>query len=172
MHLELAEEPDYYLQEDNYLMEEDESPYIFIPGAPGEEGIYVREDYFDDLPEDQYDEVMAYLEGAQQSLGLFGFGKKARARRVERRAVRQANKLERIAARGAAGTGLKGLFSGIAGIFGGGRAQAEPAPYTQLPAPTPFPVGATKKRNWTPIIIGGIALVVVGGMLLARRRRK
>ena len=173
MFLELAESPgfpDPYNRNNSYLMEEADAPYIWIPGAPGEEGVYVREDFFDQYPQDQFEEIMAYLEGAQQGMG--GLFTKMRARRADRKANKQTRKLETIAARGAAGTGLKGALQGIGSAigqaFGGG---GQPTPIVPQPQQAGI-IPAPGQMNWTPIIYGGIALVVVGGILMAQRRRK
>jgi len=187
MFLELAENDieaatyyDPYQQRSPYLSAEGDSHHVFIPGMPGEEGVYVREDFFDNLTEEDFDRTMAYLDGVQQGMGGIGnFFRKMKARRQARREKKKASKhtrqLDRIAARGEAGTGIGGLFKGIGRLFGGGEVAPPGTPpivgqtfpqYQQQAGIVPKP-----PMNWTPIIIGGIALVVVGGLLRAQRKR-
>ena len=173
MFLELAE--DYIYDPLRYAdtLGEQDSPYVFVPGVGGEPGVYVREDYFDDLSEVEFEETMAYLEGAQQGMGAL-FGKlfsKMRERRKERKARKQTRKLETIQARGKAGTGIAGAFKGIGqaigGIFGGGGSAPPPPIFDQ----GPLPVTTTTKppMNWTPYIIGGVLLL--GGVAYMNRKK-
>lgn len=181
MYLELSENGNDYLQNNDELYldqngalvegEEEVSPYIFVPGQPGEEGVYIREDYFDDLADNDWERLMMYLEANQPGMSLFGLGKKARARRAERKDRRLERKLQKIGARGEkravvarAGGGLAGLGQGlqgvIGGIFGGGQ-QAPAGEITTRP-----------RRNWLPWIIGGgVILTGVIAYRVARRRK-
>jgi len=182
MFLELAENAYNYdapYLSDHLSQAGEDSPYIFVPGVPGEEGVYVREDYFDDLPDEDWEQLMGYLEGAQQGVGFLMFGKKARARRAVRRAKKRAAKLERVTVRAEGGGPIARLTAGIANII---RPQEGPPPDPSTYPPRIRPrMGAVfggqigtpppRKINWMPIIIGGVALVIVGGALLARRRR-
>jgi len=175
--IEAAEYYDPYQERNPYLSAEGDNPYVFIPGMPGEAGVYVREDYFDNLTEEQFDNTMAYLDGVQQGMsGIGNFFRKMKARRQERkqkkRDAKHTRKLDIIAARGEAGTGIGGALKGIVSAFTGGGALPPPPPFIPQPGgglePLPLP---PKPMNWTPIIIGGIALLVVGGMMRAQRRR-
>ena len=164
-----------YEPRQSYLSEEGDDPYVFIPGMPGEEGVYVREDYFDNLTEDEFDRTMAYLDGVQQGMsGIGNFFRKMKARRTERKEKKKdkkhQRKLDKIAARGEAGTGIGGLFKGIGRLFGGGQEVIAP-PLMPQPQQAGFLPLPAKPMNWTPIIIGGIALVVVGGFLRMQRKR-
>jgi len=170
MYLELAENDNDYLQQndelyldqDGQLVEGEEtlSAYIFVPGQQGEEGVYVREDYFDDLPDDDWDRLMIYLEANQPGMSLFGLGAKGRARRQERRARRQERKLERIETRGAAGGGLGGFLGGIFGKRGNGA-----------PEGPPLRIGQERKPVW-PWVLGGAAVIGIGAIALRRRRKR
>lgn len=168
MFLELAEEP-------CLAQQPVDSPYIFIPGMPGEEGVYVREDYFDDLSDVEFEETMAYLEGVQQGMGLFGkFFQKLRDRRIARKEKRQIRKLEKIEAKGAAGTGIAGFVRNITGMFGGGGEPQIIGPGGWPPPIAPVYTTPTPPRapmNWTPYIVGGLGLAVVWGMTRKRKKK-
>jgi len=100
---------------------------------------------------------MIFLESNQPGLSLFGLGKKARARRAERKDRRQERKLARLEAGGGIG-GFLGKITG--GLFGGGAGAGEEI------------VDQPKKRNYTPWIIGGVSLIGLAAILGARRRRR
>jgi len=183
MYLQLAEgnnlsQNDLYLQENGmYLQEEgSDSSYLYIPGELGQEGVYVREDYFDDLPFDEWNEVMDFVEESGPELSFFGA--KARARRAARREARNQRKMQRIAARGAAGTGIAGAFKGIGRAIGGVMGRPAPAmPADILPAghpgvrqvPTP-PMKTMMQKAMPWVLVGGGALLLMG--LMRRRKRR
>lgn len=160
MYLELAENGNDYLQENDEMYldengnvvegEETLSPYIFVPGQQGQQGVYVREDYFDDLPDAEWEQLMTYLESNQPGMSLFGFGAKGRERRLERRERRHERKIEKLGA----GGGIQGFMKGIGGIFGGGGA----APEAGVDPRTGQPIG-TKKPVWPWVVGGGAAIV-------------
>lgn len=131
-----------YLQlseNDMYLSQGSDSEYIFIPegfrGAP--QSMYVREDYFDDMPTGMYMQIMDELEPYQPGDGLSFFGKKAKERRAQRReerlerkrakremkrdtsrgAQRRAARLERQQARQAARTERAASGGGFGGVL-------------------------------------------------------
>jgi len=185
MYLELAENgndylqnnDDLYLDENGDLLEGEEtlSPYIFVPGQPGEEGVYIREDYFDDLPDNDWERLMMYLEANQPGMSLFGLGKKARARRAERKDRKLERKLQKIGARGEkravvarAGGGLAGLGRGlqgvIGGIFGGGAGEGGRMNGGAF--------AGQERRNYTPWIIGGVVILGGVGLWAATRKKR
>lgn len=138
----------------------EESPYIYVPGDNGEQGVWVREDMFDHLPEDQWNALMAECEARQPDLGLFGLTKKSRERIKARKDERNERKLAKIAAKGAARAtargggenpimgGLKSIIKtagqslapAIGGVVGGGAEQAPMTPYYDEPI----------KNEWIP----------------------
>ena len=112
MYLELAESG--YLQEGG-----GESPYIFIPQALGGAGGYIREDLLDTLPQAQWEAVMMELEPYQQGMGLFGFGKKAQARRdarLQSKLKRKETRTERGGILGNVTGGIKNILGGVGGV--------------------------------------------------------
>jgi len=183
MYLELAEngtdnlyldegENELYLDENGQLVEGEEevSPYIFVPGQQGQKGVYVREDYFDDLPDQDWERLFIELEAQQPGLSLFGLGKKGRARRAERRDRRSERKLQKIETRASgragvarAGGGLAGFGQGLSGlassIFGGGGGG-------ELPPGAPPP-----EKSVLPWVIGGVAVIGLGALLLMRKKK-
>ena len=72
------------------LSEEGENPYVFVPDTTGEtRGVMVREDYFDDLSEEEWIILMEQL-SAYQDLGMSEFAfLEAKGRRRRRRAERR-----------------------------------------------------------------------------------
>jgi len=179
MHLELAENGDYlqdndelYLDQNGELVEgeEDVSPYVFVPGQNGEEGVYVREDYFDDLPDGEWERLMMFLEANQPGLSLFGLGKKGRARRAERRERRGERKLMKISTRAegragvaAAGGGIGGFIGKVGGAVGNilGRGGAPEGEIQSAPS-----------RKWVPWAVGGGIALLAGGIYLSARKRR
>lgn len=157
--------------------------YMYIPAqvSASGEGMYVREDSFDMLPDHQWDQLQDVLEPYQEkNLSLFGLGKKARAARKKRKADRQLRKKERFDARtgrrmelatirGERGGGALGIIGDtVSNIFGGGAAPPEAYP-TELPPAKPTLMGMPM---WMPIIIGGGLLVTVLVMGRGKRKRK
>ena len=186
-YLQLSENNDMYLSQGG------DSEYIFIPegfrGAP--QSMYVREDYFDDMPDGMYMQIMNELEPYQPGDGLSFFGKKARERRAKRREERQARKTAkrqqrydakqaRIQARqdgrtkrtemggGFAGA-IKGIGGAVSSILGGGQASMDDPMYDERFAmevgPEPEP-----KKNYLPLIIGGVAAAGLVIFLVTRKK--
>jgi len=150
MYLELAENnnQNYYSMMAQAPAESSGDLYVYMPPQlTGGDGMYVREDSFDLLPDFQFDQLQNLLEPFQQrDLGLFGLGKKGRARRQARRKERQARKLQRIEVRGESGGGALGRIGNvISNIFGGGPEEMAPVYGPEPvygPPPRPFPTGA------------------------------
>jgi len=178
MFLELAENANDYLQQNDELYldqngelvegEETLSPYVFVPGQQGDEGVYVREDYFDDLPDEDWDRLMIYLEANQPGMSLFGLGAKGRARRQERRARRQERKVEKIGARARGRAGVARAGGGLGGILGGifGGGAGAPVEGEELRL-------QKKKPVWPWIVAiggGGLLVVALAGGFKKRKR--
>lgn len=168
-----------------YLPEE--SPYIYLPGGEGQEGVYVREDMFDHLPTPVWNELMAECAGVDRSLGLFGLTKKSRERIAARRDERTQRKLLKIGARGEAKAvargggegvvmkGLKGVIStagnAIGGAIGGGNQPQ--MDYIDSAAADLRPDAEKEWIKGVPNAVTGIgaALLVVGGIYLATKKK-
>lgn len=151
-----------------------ESPYLFVPGGmiPGlDQDTYVNEDQFDDLPEYEWEQIMAMLEPYQpEEMGIWPFStKKTRARKKERRKIRQADKIKRIETRGKTGTGIGGLFKGITDTLFPAAPGPEVRPTTQAELDALKPPKTWLQKNWG-WLAGGTA-IVIGGTMLARRNR-
>lgn len=153
-----------------------EELYIFVPNdESGQDGIYVREDYFDDLPAAEWENVMMQLAPYQpeQLSGIFSGMKERIAERRERRTDRRETRATKRETRAAQGGIFGGIGKSIAGIFGGGGQQAL-APDTST---RDFSVGFTdtppsfldKNKAW--LIPVGI-VTVVGGIYLATKKKK
>ena len=145
-------------------------------------GTYVRADYFDDLDDQTYDNLLAVLEplNTMQTMnGLSAWFSKMRDNRAERKATKQAQKLETIKARSegraavaAAGGGLGGIVKNIAGIFTGGAQ----APAEQMPTSKgiQFDLGVSTPRPWYQnpvVIIGGLAIVGTAVYLISKSKK-
>jgi len=198
MYLELADnndmslqDNDMYLQDnDMYLQDHDpqmalaqnntDEVYLFVPNLNS----YVREDYFDDLPDMEWMEMMEYLEGVQPGMSLLGLGKKGRARRAGRREIRQAKKIETMTTRAKTGGGIVGAIKGITtaatSILAPSTATTPPvevgvmAPsvYTAVPGLT-TEAELKKKKMQRNLLYGGIgAAALVTVIVIATRKRK
>lgn len=151
------------------------NPYIYIPqfmtatpsnpaGLPS--GVNVREDYFDDLDNAEYNELMSILAPYQKGLSEAVFlssRAERRAKREERREKRQQNKEERKKNRAEAFGKIVDTIGSVASrVFGGGEVTT--APTTEIPQ---------EVKPWYKnplVIIGGIALVG-GGIYLATKKK-
>jgi hypothetical protein len=169
------------------------NPYIFVPaglyGMP--KSVYIREDYFDYLPNIEFNEMMRqlapYQPEVQQGMSERGFlhdRASRKARREEKKKLKnekKAAKNELIKARavakteGRGGDVLKSVVSGLSNIFGKGDSSGttDVAPPPSPPGggggggddddePTPF-----YKNPW---VIGGAALLT-GGIIYAVTRK-
>lgn len=118
----------------------------------------------------------------EQEAGFFG--KKARARRAERRESREQFKLEKIKAKAEGralvagqGGGLAGLGAGLGnvvkGIFGGGGGEAPVEQFNDPGAAGAGPYApAPENNNRKVIIIGLIVVVVVIAVIVIVKRKK
>ena len=199
MYLELAENNNqgYYGQ----MAQEGEDVsdlYVYIPAQFTDtgEGMYVREDSFDMLPDIQWEQLQDVVEPFQErGLSLFGLGKKGRSRRKGRRDARHQKKLVKmgvrqanIKIRGESGGGALGKIGGmISNIFGGGggaQAGGYEAPFAPVQGPgfaPDFSKTATApekkllgmKQNTAIMVIGGVGVLIIGGLfMMGRRKRK
>lgn len=171
-YLQLAEDPYSHLA-DNIM-----SKYIFIPAGyrGSSKDMYVREDFFDNLPEGTYQAMMNELAPYQNT----GLSSKASDRRASRKAekaekkgaktdARELKKEKRSKRFGSVLDKVGGIVGGIIGsdkkvdiTAGGGEFDVQ---YDEGDQPTIW------DQYKVPIIIGGIALVG-GGIYLATRKNK
>jgi len=192
-YLQLAEDPFTSLA-DNVMMNKDK--YIFIPAGyrGAEKDLYVREDFFDDMPESVYQQMMQELAGYQNT-GLSGKSDR-KARRQERRDAKAAKKAtkgagarrdarqKRVDARmnakvskaAAKGSGKGGAFldkvGGIVGDImgkGGVEVATDTVDFNYDPANDLEPTFFEKYK--VPLIIGGVVLIG-GGIYMATRKKK
>jgi hypothetical protein len=171
----LSQSADYY----SHLMEQADPRdlYVFIPSDMEGGGKWIREDYFDDLPDWQYDQLMTTLEPFQTvgTSGFFSNIREKREQRQERRQARKDRKTESKATareqRTAGGGALDKIIGAASNIFGGQKVDAgidiqsgkEPTGYFRTETDKPF---YTK-----PLFIGG-TIVVVGGLIYFLTRPK
>jgi hypothetical protein len=161
--------------------------YVFVPDDPtGETGQWVREDYFDNLPDGEWEMVMDALADFQpdQMSGIFSNIREniqeRRERRAERKDAKQEAKMQRIENRsqGIFGGKLKNLVGSLIPDVGGAQAGMMPQqgmPMTRDPQFSfDFQAGQQQSffdRNKAWIIPVG-AGVVIGGIYLATRKKK
>ena len=175
-----------YLQlAENYLAASPMEMYIFIPAGfrGSEKDVYVREDIFDNLPENEYRQIMQELAPYQPAgLSAKDPGKKA-ARKAERAAKkegkggaarREAKQLRvetRAKARGEGGGLFGKAIDAATNIFGkkdldvsvdGGSVDVS---YDKPEEESFF------AKNKIPLLIGGAA-VVAGAIYLATKKKK
>ena len=191
-YLQLAEDPFTSLA-DNVMMNKDK--YVFIPAGyrGSEKDLYVREDFFDDMPDSVYQQMMQEL-AAYQNTGLSGKADR-KARRQERKDAKAAKKAtkgggarrearqkrletkwagkEKKASAKGSGKGAAFLdkVGGIVGdIVGKGPVDIETDSldfqYDQGGGEPSF-----FDKYKVPLIIGGVALIG-GGIYLATRKKK
>jgi len=195
MKLELAEGNDY-------LSEEIEDNYTFVPGANGDQGLWVRDDEFDHLSNEEFEDTMNVLEECAPGMGagLSGRGRdrrKARReakrrRREERRKLKAEKKKSKIAIRLAKSEAIKsgkfesgagGILKGVTGIasqiFGGGRNGGAEVMAPEYDSGTMAPGGvpAVKPpKEEVPFFKNPLVLiggaVVIGGILFFATRKK
>jgi len=176
-----------YLQDHNKHMaqENTDSAYIYVPELNEGEGGYVREDFFDYLTDAQWNATMDYLEMQSPNMSFIGIGKKGRARRADRRAIRQESSMAKITARAEGTGGVGGALAGVAelakSVMGG-----TPAPMMVAPgAGVIDPIRAAeakkeeeevakekKKKMQRNLLIGAGVLVIGVGVVVATTRKK
>lgn len=144
-----------------------EDLYIMLPN-----GSYVREDYFDNLTDVEYAQLMNLLEPTTMSENEYLSG---RAEREARREARRAAKLEKIKAGGGLANLAKNVAKGAAAIFGGASPSFDDSAAAGAPDTRglDFNVGVTT-RKWyqnPAVIIGGAAVLGIG-IYLATRKKK
>lgn len=171
-YLQLADDPYTHLAAGNV-----KELYLFIPAGfmGAEQDMYVREDKFDSLPENEYQILMAKL-APFQNTGLSGKGSDKRAeRRAKRKAEKETKKAtkrearqKRVETRSAALSSVLGKASDIVGGILG------KTPTVDVESGGLDISYSTEPTFWekykTPVIIGGV-LLIGGGIYLATRKK-
>ncbi len=170
-YLQLAEKDDSFYSH----MAQSKDMYVFVPESENSaNGVWVREDYFDDLPDEQYLKVMTALAPFQptQMNGIFsGIKEKVQnwsANRQERKDAKQQAYIAKQERKASGDTFGSKIANAIQNFTGGGEAQPremqlpdyqiqvgnEPQPFYKNPA----------------VIVGGLALL--GGIIYLATRKK
>ena len=144
-----------------------EDAYIKLPN-----GSYVREDYFDDLDDASYNELLKIIEPSEM-MGEDYFLSSAADRRA-RRDARRAARTERIKAGGGFANVVKNVAKGAASIFGGAAPDFDDAGAAADQRGVMFDVDIQSQRRWyqnPAVIIGGIALLGAGIYFASRKKK-
>jgi hypothetical protein len=164
-YLQLAENPYNRLADASEL-------YIFVPaGFMGNESdIYVREDKFDQLPENEYQILMQKL-APYQNTGLSGKKKDARLERKDKRRTQKLEaKQKRVETRGETFGKIAGTVGNLVKNIRGGAVDVDTTG-GGLDLSVTTGEQTFFERYKTPLILGGIALIG-GGIILATRKKK
>lgn len=172
-YLQLAE--GYENLAENVLMNRDK--YIFIPmGYRGaQKDLYVREDFFDNMPEADYQQMMLELSRFQNT-GLSSNASERRAARkakkAQKKTTKAATKDEKKAKRAERFGGILDKVGGIVGnIVGGGKQVEVDAAPGQFQVKVDDQEESWLSRNKVPVAIGAVVLIG-GGIYLATRKKK
>ncbi len=173
-YLELAENSDTIVEQ------APEELYIFIPeDATGQNGVWVREDYFDHLTDDEWERTMSGLADFQPDMmnGIFDRMREniaaRRERRADRKEGRQESRMGRIEGRegGIFGGKLKNLIGSFLPDFGGGQQIPADFPTRGFDLDVGYQTPSFFERN-KGLVIGGVLLLAVGGTVLALKMGK
>lgn len=145
--------------------------YVFVPAGfmGATQDTYIREDKFDNLPENQYQIIMQQL-APYQPAGLSDRASR-RAARAEKKSTRRDAKQKRVETRSAAissalqkgGDLLKNIIGGAGGSVDVQSGALDISYDTQ---PTWF------ERNKTLVIVGGVAVLAGGVYLIAKKKKR
>jgi len=176
------------------LNESPEPTYVFMPDPTGKTtGIWVREDYFDNLPENEFVALMNKLEPYQPEDGMMHGGLlnklfPGRADRVEARNEKKDAKTEiKLAKAEAIKAGtytspvadiIGNVASTAANIFGGSIGAGNKGLPTEYPgsggSATVNPDAIAKPWYKKPVVwvVGGLALAGIGYVVVKKRKKK
>lgn len=173
-YLQLAEANEFTSLAETVIQNRDK--YVFIPAGyrGAQKDLYVREDFFDNMPDADYQQMMFELQ-EYQNTGLSSKASDRRAARkskkAEKKATKAATKDEKKAKRAERFGGILDKVGGIVGgIVGGGKSVEVDA------GPGEFSVNVDQEESWLsrnkiPVAIGAVALIG-GGIYLATRKKK
>jgi len=164
-YLQLAEDPYSYL-----AANDPKQLYVFVPAGfmGATQDTYIREDKFDNLPENQYQIIMQQL-APYQPAGLSD-RESRRAARTEKKSARRDAKQKRVETRSAAiGSALQKGGDLIKGLIGGQQpidVQAGGLDISYDTQPSFF------EKNKTLVIVGGLAVLAGGVYLIAKKKKR
>jgi LPXTG-motif cell wall-anchored protein len=166
-YLQLAEDPYTRL-----AANDPKQLYVFVPAGfmGATQDTYIREDKFDNLPENQYQIIMQQL-APYQPAGLSDRASR-RAARAEKKSARRDAKQKRVETRSAAISGalqkggdlIKNLIGGGAG--GSVDVQSGALDISYDTEPSFF------EKNKTLVIVGGLAVLAGGVYLIAKKKKR
>ena len=164
-YLQLADDPYSYL-----AANDPKQLYVFVPAGfmGATQDTYIREDKFDNLPENQYQIIMQQL-APYQPAGLSDRASR-RAARTEKKSARRDAKQKRVETRSAAISGA--LQKGgdlIKNLIGGAQpidVQAGGLDISYDKEPSFF------EKNKTLVIVGGLAVLAGGVYLIAKKKKR
>jgi hypothetical protein len=164
-YLQLADDPYSYL-----AANDPKQLYVFVPAGfmGATQDTYIREDKFDNLPENQYQIIMQQL-APYQPAGLSDRASR-RAARTEKKSARRDAKQKRVETRSAAiGSALQKGGDLIKNLIGGAQpidVQAGGLDISYDTEPSFF------EKNKTLVIVGGLAVLAGGVYLIAKNAKK
>lgn len=150
--------------------------YIFIPmGYRGaQKDLYVREDFFDNLPDSDYQQMMFEL-SKYQNTGLSSNASERRAARkakkAQKKSTKAATKDEKKAKRAERFGGILDKVGGIVGNIVGGKSVDVTADQGGFSVDVNQEEESWLSRNKIPVAIGAVVLIG-GGIYLATRKKK
>lgn len=201
MYLELAENQYSYMQENAVTVRDLYEYYIPVENDETGQIDWIREDYFDNLSDVEYQRLMSEASyramqlseagmADAQMLSFMGFGKKAKERRQQRRDRRKArkdakaeSKIARAKARAdRAASGTRWIDKAtetvgqiVGGITGGAAPERSTQDFSFEYETLPPGADVAKQKQWyeNPVVIaGGLALLGLGVYAVARPKRR
>lgn len=158
----------------NSLAENPKEFYVFVPDSPsGESGQWIREDYFDNLDPISWSRTMDVLAPYQPEM-MSGAGKDRRQQKKELRMERKVARTENVKSGNTFGSKLISGVQNVVGAITGGGAGAEPQTRDLTLPAYDIQVGSetpTKKWYENPLVIGGGAILLLGGIYLLTKKK-
>lgn len=154
-----------YLQLAEYRTPSSNNPFIFIPDTSGQsKGMYVREDYFDSLTDDDFNRMMRKLapfqpevNTGQMSEGRFLASRASRKKaREEKKTKKEETKQKNKDRRAETISNLVQTVGGVASSIFGKKVESAPAPESLEPE------GQTEP---TPLYKNPLVLIAGAGLL-------
>lgn len=169
-YLQLAERNNSEQAFYNSLAENPKQFYVFVPNEQAANGgVWVREDYFDNLPADEWSKTMAALAPyqPQQMSGIISNIRENIQERRERRDIRRDARTEAVQQGGTFG---QRILNTVGSLFGKGD-QAAQTKEMQLPEYQVQIGNEPKQWYQNPVVIVG-GLAAIGGIIYLATRKK